>query len=173
MPNWELPNTVPLLRCTKRWRKKSLPPWMWGMSHGLTMTASSVVSDNKIEYVMDWPKIPNTWPKRIRINISWDKVLAQEYAMFQLQKKKAFSPCWRLSTIGALFIHRSHFCVPLNHDAHATSRISKIMHRNLSTQQHTIKTNGTMTYLCTYTISLESLSFCIHVLEWSSTSTSS
>lgn len=66
---------------------------MWGMSHGLTMTASSVVSDNKIEYVMDWPKIPNTWPKRIRINISWDKVLAQEYAMFQLQKKKAFSPC--------------------------------------------------------------------------------
>lgn len=56
---------------------------MWSMSYGLTTTTSSVVSDNKIEYVMDWPTVPNTWPMRIRKNISWDKVLAQEFAMFQ------------------------------------------------------------------------------------------
>jgi hypothetical protein len=93
------------------------------------------VSNNKNEYDMDRPIVLNTWPLKIGINISRERVLALEYVMFRLQERETFLPYCRLSTIGTLPIPSFHVCVPLNHDVYSTSRFSKIRHHNLRLQK--------------------------------------
>ena len=60
------------------------------------------VNGQKIEYVLHWHVVLNTWLLKIGINISWEKVLVLEYVMFQLQQREIFSASCRLSTIGTL-----------------------------------------------------------------------
>ena len=108
------------------------------MEHGFWFCHDNIkrcMNDNKIEYAMDRPIVQNTWPLNIGINISRERVLALEYAMFRLQERKTFLPRCRLSTIGTLPIPSFHFCVPLNHDVDSTSRFSKIRHHNLRLQK--------------------------------------
>ena len=61
------------------------------------------LSGTKMDYAMDWPIVPKTWPLKIGITISREKVLVLEYAIFQLRKKKeACMPCCGLSSIWTL-----------------------------------------------------------------------
>ena len=46
------------------------------------------LSGTKMDYAMDWPIVPKTWPLKIGITISREKVLVLEYAIFQLRKKR-------------------------------------------------------------------------------------
>jgi hypothetical protein len=58
--------------------------------------------------------------------------LALKDVGFQLQQRKVLSPSHRLSTIAMLSIPRTDFHVPLNSDAHPTSRFGKSVLRNLA-----------------------------------------
>jgi hypothetical protein len=90
------------------------------------------VNGNKKKYVLDWPVVPNIWPMKIGINISRQKVLALEDVGFQLKQREALSPRRRLSTTAMLPIPRTDFHVPLNADAHPTSKFGKFVRCNLS-----------------------------------------
>ena len=80
------------------------------------------VSGIKKKYVLGWPTVPNTLLVKMGTNLSRE-----------LQQKEALSPHCRLSTIPTLPIPRSHFCMPLNPDAHPTFRFRKTIHRNPTT----------------------------------------
>jgi hypothetical protein len=69
---------------------------------------------------------------KIDTNVSRQEVLALEYVGFQLQQREVLSPSRRLSTIAMLPIPRTDFHVPLNSDAHPTSRFGKSVRRNLA-----------------------------------------
>lgn len=134
MPKWEMANMTPLLQCTKRWRRSSLPPTIWNM--GFCFFHDDIkhyVSGNKFEYVVDWLIVPNTWPLKIGINMSREKVSALEYVMFQLQQEEAFSPHCRPLAIEMLPNPWLHFWVSLNPNVHPTSKFSKAMHHNPTT----------------------------------------
>ena len=70
---------------------------------------------------------------KIGTNLSRQEVLALKDIGFQLQQREALFPRRRLSTIAMLPIPQTHFHVPLNPDAHPTSRFGKSVHRNLAT----------------------------------------
>ena len=88
------------------------------------------MSGNNKKYVLDWPIVSNMWPVKIGTNLSRDEVLVLEDAGFQLQQKEVLSPCCRLSTIATLSIPCSHFCIPLNPDAHPTFMFGKTVRCN-------------------------------------------
>ena len=69
---------------------------------------------------------------KIGTNLSRQEVLALKDIGFQLQQREALFPRRRLSTIAMLPIPQMHFHVPLNPDAHPTSRFDKLVHRNLT-----------------------------------------
>ena len=57
--------------------------------------------------VLDWHIVPNTWPVKLRTNLSKHEVLALEGARFQLQRREVFFPCHK-------FFHDHHTSSPSN-----------------------------------------------------------
>ena len=90
------------------------------------------ISGTKKIYVLDWPTMLNIWPVKMGTNLSREEVLSLEDAGCQVQQREALSPRRRLSTIPTFPISHSHFCMPLNPDAHPTFRFGKLVHRNLT-----------------------------------------
>ena len=90
------------------------------------------VSGNKKKYVLHWLAVPSIWPMKISTNLSRQEVLALEDAGFQLKQSEVLSPRRRLSTIAMLPIPWAGFHVPLNPDAHPTSRFGMSVRRNLT-----------------------------------------
>ena len=91
------------------------------------------VSENKNEYVMDWPIVPNTWLMKIRFNIWREKVSVLEYTMLQLQQREFFYLVVSFHHLGHSLSLDYIFCVLLNHDAHPTS---KFQTQCIQIQQH-------------------------------------
>jgi hypothetical protein len=90
------------------------------------------VSWNKKKYVLNWPVVSNIWPVKIGTNLSRQEVLTLVDVGFQLQQREVLSPSCRLSTIAILPILRTDFHVPLNPNAHPTSRFGKSVRLNLA-----------------------------------------
>ena len=109
----------------KKMKKNFLPPTIWSMGFGFAMTTSSFVWVATRWIFMDQSIVPKIWP--LTINISREEVLSLEYIMFQLQQREALLPHYRLSIIGTLPIPLLYFRMRLNHDAHPTSKIVKIV----------------------------------------------
>ena len=93
------------------------------------------VSGNTKEYVLDWHVVPNMWLAKIGTNLSRQEVLALEDDGFQLQQRETLSPRHRFSTITMLSIPWTDFHVPLNPDAHPTSRFGRLVRGNLATSK--------------------------------------
>ena len=91
------------------------------------------ISGTKKKYVLDWPTVPNTWPIKMGTYLSREEVLALEDVEFQLQPREALPPHCRFLTIPTFLIHRSHFCMPLNPDAHPTFKFGKTVCCNPTT----------------------------------------
>ena len=68
---------------------------------------------------------------KLGTNISRHEALALEDIGFQLQQREILSPRQRFSTIAMFPIPRMVFHVPLNPDAHPTSKFGKSMCGNL------------------------------------------
>ena len=86
----------------------------------------------KKQYVLGWPVVPSIWYVKLDINLSRQKLLAFKDVGFQLQQREALSPRHRLFTIVMLPISRKDFYVPLNPNAHPTSRFGKSVRRKLA-----------------------------------------